>query len=343
MNAGMRPGTTHAVSPGQRPRQRFAASRTMNEGVIEVGMLGPTGAGKTSLVTSLYAQFPDVTRDLGLILRAQDGLTSRILDRWRSDLERISREIVVREQGIPNTREKRDLTFSLYRAGNGRDEPDRARLTFRFTDYPGGWLFEPTSADGEEATLRARLRGSPFLFLAIDTPALLADGRTLAPRVQRSARRARSRPGLAGRPRAAHARPRPAQVRAVVRSDDDVARLVKTVAEAYGHVLDPAARRELTSVHVCPVQTVGSLVFDRFETAQNTPVSRYRGRSIGGGYAPRWTAEPLRLLVAGLLDEHLRARSWWEKVLEVFGRDADLRQALAVLATQSYGPSQRVV
>ena len=127
------------------------------------------------------------------------------------------------------------------------------------------------------------------------------------------------------------------------RSDDDVARLVKAVADAYGHVLDPAARRELTSVHVCPVQTVGSLVFDRFETAQNTPVSRYRGRSIGGGYAPRWTAEPLRLLVAGLLDEHLRARSWWEKVLEVFGRDADLRQALAVLATQSYGPSQRVV
>jgi hypothetical protein len=313
------------------------------EDLIEVGMLGPAGAGKTSLVTSLYAQFPDVTRDLGLILRARDGLTSRILDRWRSDLERISREIVVREQGIPNTRERRDLTFSLYRTGDGRDEPDRARLTFRFTDYPGGWLFEPTSADGEEAALRARLRGSPFLFLAIDTPALLADGGRWHHEFNAP---------LAVRDLVLDWLDAPARRTLVLvplkcerwcRGDDDVQRLIASVTEAYGHVLDPAARRQSTHVHVCPVQTVGSLVFDRFETEQNTPVSRYRGRSIGGGYHPHWTAEPLRLLVAGLLDEHLRARSWWEKVLEVFGRDADLRQALAVLATQSYGPSERVV
>jgi ABC-type phosphate/phosphonate transport system ATPase subunit len=65
-----------------------------------IAMLGPSGAGKTSLLVSMFTQFASLSDLTGLTLSAHDAKTSIELNKYRTDLEAIARQLVVREPGI---------------------------------------------------------------------------------------------------------------------------------------------------------------------------------------------------------------------------------------------------
>lgn len=302
---------------------------------IDVAMLGPSGAGKTSLLASLYAEFPTVTEQTKLVLIAQDRKTSVELDDYRSALEAAGRQLVVTEPGIAGTRDFREHVFSL----RDQSQTKGSHIDIRFSDYPGGWLTDPST--DKDPQLENRFSESDILIVAVDTPALLAeDGRFHHPF---------NKPQLVRDLVCNWVSERPRRLLLIVPLKSEkwaedrpqALALAATVHQAYKALIDSAAAPDnRPAVVITPVHTIGSLVFDGYEVVDNAPQSRFRGISSHPRYQPRWTAEPLRRIVQHSILHRQERRRWWKKVADIFtGEEKDLREALDKLATLDLGPS----
>lgn len=304
---------------------------------LDVGMLGHSGAGKTSLLTSLYASFPELTRRTNLALASEDPITSAELSEYRTALESLGRKMKASEPVLSGTEELREHLFVLRRQDQRDDKGGFLRL--RFTDYPGGWM---TTKDREDATqLKNRLSESDILMVAIDTPARQAeDGRWH----QQVNQVQRVRDMVSDW---SHHRKRrlllfvPLKCEAWTNNEQEAEQLSKDACEAYREAIQAAeASGNVGRIAVTPVQTVGSIEFTHFIVNDDHPVGYYKGKRINGQYSPMWAVEPLRQIVQVALKQRTKDRGLGTWIRDHITGDAGrMHEALKALAAQPLGPT----
>jgi GTPase SAR1 family protein len=134
---------------------------------INITMLGPSRVGKTSLLSSLYYQIPDVIQDTNLSLKPEIE-TAVQLDECLEKLKNLAndRELNLND-GIDGDDVKKSYYFSLGLAGH----KPAARLHFQ--DYPGGWIQNIKNSNSDDLKqVKQFIRDSHAILIPIDTPAI---------------------------------------------------------------------------------------------------------------------------------------------------------------------------
>jgi hypothetical protein len=312
---------------GKAASQLLTGETGEGDNIIDVTMLGSTGTGKTTLLASIYDQFDHVVGETDLAIIPEE-MTSVKLQEYVDDLSSLPGEIQL-VGGLEGTGEIREYEFGVGRRGN----PPLFRL--RFTDYPGKYLMNAGTADGEKLQ-RALIRADVVL-VAIDTPALMErDGKYHE---------------LVNRPRVVidqlkrilvEPTPRliilvPLKCERQLSTPDGARKLTQTITRRYAPLLNYISAgdlRERVGCVLTPAQTLGSVLFSRITEGERNPVFHYRSLSRDSSYQPVDTDQPLRYALRFIVNKYRTdERGLFRRLVQkIFKTDAAL-----VVAVDQFG------
>lgn len=265
---------------------------------ITIAMVGPRGVGKTSLLAAMYRELDAELEKLHCTLVTSPGPTQEHILSRQQELENIAvgggKITVNAADGVDGTAEQREYTFHLDVSHGGDPE-----LVLRFVDLPGGWY----TGQGNFGQADELLGNAHVSLLAVDATALVEGA-------------SQSGPGKYHNQINAPKHIREAYKRALSRLNEDhvvvltliraetylqknpnrEAELFQRAQEAYCDLASSLAQNRISQVpiYACAVETVGSLIFNRFSEINGAPVAEFY-RQQGRGYSPSRCAEPLRL------------------------------------------------
>lgn len=304
----------------------------MNE--LKITMLGPSAVGKTSLLTSMYEQFKQISLEAKLSLTPEEE-SQAILEKRLKELKALTQEFKVTPgKSIQGSSEVRRFIFDLAQ----KDKKPFLRL--QFYDYPGGYL-------GEKATARERNRVEELLndaaavVIAIDTPALVMSKGKYNEFVNKPKQITEMFKEVYKNLR----EPRlvifaPVKCELEMRQGDRGAKLLlESIKREYATLLNFLASPSLAeqvAVVVTPVQTVGSVICTMIEEPKNDylPVFGFRKISRDAEYNPQDTDQPLRYLLRFLLTFHQQKHTpaIFKPIVNLFGLDAPIKNAASEFA-----------
>ena len=288
---------------------------------ITTTMLGASGVGKTTLLTSMYEQLEKISKEVKLKLEP-DKETKAILDENSAKLKSMADELKAeeRKKGISGTSAPAGpeslpkFTFNINEAGS------KTKLRLLFRDYPGGYV-SPTDPVGRDF-VKKLLRESAAVIIAIDTPAMVEPTIIQGDKWRLT--------GQSGRWHEARNQPddilkifeaayyklkepklvilAPIKCETYVQSEESANQLLGCIKEKYAPLLEflkHPSRAENIAVVTAPVQTVGCMFFSRITIEDfNKPRFWFRKRNTEATYAPKDNDELLRYLLSFLFRLH---------------------------------------
>lgn len=282
--------------------------------VMDIVMLGPRGVGKTSLLASLYDRFPTVVGESGLELTLTDKTTRTLMQDYREELRRFAAGGPARDPGIAGS-----IALRQFLIGVGTKGARRPQMTLRFTDFPGELLDEPDGPAREK--LDAILPTASVIFVAVDSPAMLErDGfyNTEINKPDHVSEFVRDTVAAGGHKLVVLV---PLKCERYATTADGMVRLSTAVRREYRTLIDGlgASPTTQTGAVLTVVQTVGSMVFSRFEPAGDSVREVFRPIRPGAGYSPQDTDQPLRWMLRFAVNGFMardktfgeRWRDWW--------------------------------
>lgn len=292
---------------------------------LKITMLGASGVGKTTLLTSMYEKFESIAQEANLQLIA-DTETKKTLEDNLQRLKSLGQEFKADERdkkGIVGTAAMAgpdSLPKFIFDLGKKEQKPE-LRLVFR--DYPGGYI-SSTDIAGRRF-VQDLLRDCDVVIIAIDTPPMMEqDGRWHEARNQpneilelfKAAYQKLKEPKLViFAPVKCEVYVQPEDQKPGDENDEgkkskneeSAKKLLECLKEKYAPLLaflkDPA-RAEYIAVAVTPIQSVGSMIFSRIEVEYfNKPRFYFRKRTIDAQYTQNGDAL-LRYLLRFLFKRH---------------------------------------
>lgn len=277
--------------------------KTMHE--LKLTMLGPSGVGKTSLLTAMYEQFESNIGFTDLQL-TPDLESSALLQERLAELKNLPDSFETKGW-MQSTEDYKSFIFELGRKGA------TPSLELQFQDYPGEYLSARSSRE-EKKQVESFLRESAAVAIAIDTPALMEKNGRWHDTINKPQQIA----NLFQRVYRELDAPRlvilaPVRCEKYLQNEKTTAELVRRVQSGYARLLDLLRSPSLlpnVAVVVTPVQTVGTVVFSRIEEQDSKPLFIFRKTSHDAQYNPQDSEQPLRYLLRFLLKLHLDRRQW---------------------------------
>ncbi len=296
----------------------------MNE--LTTMMLGASGTGKTTLLTSIYDEFEKISEEVNFQLRP-DPETKALLQEYLEKLKSMGDEMKAEErrkgiQGTAATAGPESLpkfTFDLGR------EKQRSDLRLIFCDYPGGYL--ASNNDRERNYVINLLKESSVVIVTIDTPAMIEPRKIdySDPKnwdiYSKSGQwnEARNQPEeILDLFKSAYSRLKkddpklvilaPVKCETYVQTEDSALKLLEVIKNQYATLLNFLAdqsRRDNIAIVTTPVQTVGCQIFWKLELEDfNKPQFWFRKKSPNAPYQPQDNDHLLRYLLSFLLKLH---------------------------------------
>ena len=306
----------------------------MNE--LQVTILGPSGVGKTTLLTAVYDKFEDNIGSTNLQLTPDDDTSSILqdnLDSLKSLTDVYEAKGRVGIQGTEASAGPESLRSFVFGLGKKGKTPS---LQMRFRDYPGAYHAAKASLE-EKKFVKELLSQSAAVLIAIDAPALMERNGKYHDKINRPEQ-------IKDLFKVAYQdleSPRlvifaPVKCEKYLRDGKSTQELSEGVRQGYNRLINYFNAETLTphivSV-ITPVQTVGSVVFSRLEVDDNNnPQFFFRKIRHDAQYNPQDSEQPLRYLLRFLLALHLKERndSWgtFNFLRDWFKLDTHLKEAV---------------
>ncbi|NEO99485.1 MAG: hypothetical protein F6K58_12550 [Symploca sp. SIO2E9] len=275
----------------------------MNE--LKITMLGPSGVGKTSLLTAMYEQFESNIGRTNLQL-TPDLESSALLQERLAQLQNLPDSFETKGW-MASTENYRSFVFDLGKKGA------MPSLRLHFQDYPGEWHESKSSREDKER-IDNFVTESAAVLIAIDTPALMEKKGHWHAQINRP----QQITNLFQRVYRELESPRlvilaPVRCEKYLQTEASTSKLLKCIEEGYAKLLELFRSQILLPkvvVVVTPVQTVGSVLFSRIEEDEGKPLFIFRKTSHDAQYNPSDSEQPLRYLLRFLLRLHLDQRQW---------------------------------
>lgn len=303
---------------------------------MKVCMLGPRGVGKTSVITSMYNNHKEAVKGSELFLAA-DQDTAALLDDKKICLDNIfhgchQEGSLMTESGIPG-----DSSESLFQFTYGMNS-ERVNIDLEIRDYPGEYLVK------EPEIVADYIREASAVLVAIDTPCLMEEGGRY--------HEGKNRPELVTDFLIRYLDQEGSKLVLFVPLkcekyylNDTIDQVRERVRESYRELIDYLRDKE--NVHglknkiccaVTPIQTLGGVAFDSFETDENgrvREISTPDGKQLPAGvnyhyvttdakYAPKYCVQPLYYLLSFVSKQYQRLQAqekvsgWLGKLRETF-------------------------
>lgn len=292
---------------------------------LKITMLGPSGVGKTSLLTAMYEQFESNIGQTNLQL-TPDLESSALLQERLAELKNLPDSFETKGW-LQSTEDYKSFLFELGRKGA------TPSLQLHFQDYPGEYLSAKSSREDKERVDNF-VRESAAVAIAIDTPALMEKNSQWHDTINKP----QQITNLFQRAYRELDSPRlvilaPVRCEKYMQSEKSSEELVRRIETGYGRLLDLLRSESLlpkVAVVVTPVQTVGTVVFSRIETIDGKPLFIFRKISHDAQYSPKDSEQPLRYLLRFLLRLHFERRDWgfFNFIRNVFGLDNHLKDGV---------------
>jgi len=303
--------------------QKIAKGKKVNisNNNVAICMLGPRAVGKTSLLTSMYEQFKDKSKELNLQLTS-DIETREILDEYLKNLKNLfnNSNDIFQCDAFYIREGKRIYTFKL---GKSDKVPS---LQLNFIDYMGNYL------QSEQDFVLDIVIKSQVILIAIDTPALMEKNGIYNDLI--------NKPDLVknffakgqdkiNQPRLIIFAPIKCEKYIPERSKE----MVDKIKNSYRRLLDifsSDALKDKIAAVITPVQTLGNIRFAKYEIKNGIACPYFT--KTNNDYSPVDTEQPLFYLLKFLLNLHLdyRSVSWnlFSFLRDFFGEDEHLKDAI---------------
>ncbi|MDF0556189.1 hypothetical protein [Kamptonema sp. UHCC 0994] len=302
----------------------------------KITMLGPSGVGKTSLLTVMWDRLADTIGEASLQLTPEPESLFK-LQKCLKDLKSLAnRGNFQAKGGIEGTSAPSIYSFDV---GNMGARNPSWRLHFH--DYPGEWI-ESNAQNMNK--VRNIIQESSAVLIAIDAPALMEREQrgkwkgewheefntptTITTLFQQAYK------GV-NLPKPKIVILAPVKCEKYIRGQHSEA-LLERVKSGYSNLLKTLQADALAgkiAVVVAPVQTVGNVSFNAVQDQDGTP--RFSFSQVGsGGYSPKNSEQPLRYLLRFLLREYNdRSRFPGDRLIRtMFDVDAPFIKAATVVA-----------
>lgn len=306
---------------------------------LQITMLGPSGVGKTTLLTAMYEQFEKNIGVTNLQLSPDEDSAALLQDRLielKSLVDvfeaRGNTVGLQRTEPIGGVSSLRGFQFELGKKGN------KPTLSLNFRDYPGGF-HESTASKEEKNFLKELLYNSHAVLVAIDAPALMEENGKYHDRVNRP-QQIKSLFNLAYQnleePRLVILAP--IKCEKYLRKKESRLALLESVQKGYLPLLEhfrAESLKERVVIVITPVQTVGSVVVSRIEPDDaGKPHFYFRKIRHDAIYCPQDSEQPLRYLLRFLIKLHLDSRrgKMFDFLRDWLGLDNHLKKAVEEFA-----------
>ena len=318
---------------------------------LKITMLGPSGVGKTTLLTAMYEQFESNIGKTNLQL-APDEESSAILQECLVKLKTLLEDFEA-TGGIQSTEGDTDALTGGIQGTEGNPDAlrsfvfglgkkgEKPSLQLHFQDYPGGYHAAKASPERKQF-VKNLLRECVAVLIAIDAPALMEqNGRWHESfnRVQQITDEFKRAYQELDSPKLVIFAP--VKCEKYLQDEKSAKELLQRVKEGYAKLFDLFNSTNLVPkvvAVVTPVQTVGSVVFSRVEINGNAPHFHFRKTSHDAEYSPKDSEQPLRYLLRFVLKLHFdrQSRSWsiFSFMRDWLGLDHHLKESISQFALE---------
>ncbi len=310
----------------------------------QITMLGPSGVGKTSLLTAIYEKFEHTAGQIEITIDPDSETLQQIqkcLVQLKS-LTKKSNEILIRNNlGVRGTINPFSFYFDMGIHGSNPS------LRLHFQDYPGGWIENQATKQEMDEVVKF-LTESIAVLIPIDATAIMErNGQyhefvNLPTTITALIKRAYQ--GLDS-PRLVILAP--VKCESYMKDEESINKLSDDIDKVYKQIIQFFKGENLSSniaVVYTPIQTVGNVIFSRIEEKDGEPRFYFRRTRVNAPYAPRDAEQTLKYLLKFILKLHIGRGNllvkFFRRLLEL---DKPFRQAATKFAKEPANPNCKVI